>query len=232
MTKTLATLINEIFPDGRIYEYYLQRLRLVLSTKARPLEVKEIRDIPLPEKPDGFPSIEVVIRIQGLTLNNPVTGRPMLPGAKFKAYFESWPMQEDFLVWFGQYIGESIPADSPEASLKKRFETIKEGRPSCLPPRADLLLVYSKLVRQLQTVKDWLRARPIGNRGRTQADQKTFLKEAPQDSFWWLYLVERGDLSLEQIETNTPKSTAVSVLCLHYGVEEDAIRSRLFRAEK
>jgi hypothetical protein len=232
MTKTLASLINELFPDGRIYEYYLQRLRLVLSTKARPLEVKEIRDIPLPEKPDGFPSIEVVIRIQGLTLNNPVTGHPMLSGAKFKTYFESWSMQEAFLVWFGQYIGESIPADSPEASLKKRFETIKEGRPTCLPPRADLLLTYRKLVRQLQAVKEWLKARSTGNRGRTEADRRTFLKEAPRDSFWWLYFVECGDLTLKQIEADTPESTAVLLLGFHHGVGEDAIRSRLFRPEK
>lgn len=232
MSGTLSTFLDEIFPGRRFFEYYLQRLRLLIGSKTRLLKVTQIRDILRPEQPDAFPSIEVVIRISGLTLNNPVTNRPLLDEKRFREYFESWPVQKAFLDWFAQYIGDSIPENDPEASLRSKFATVHEGRPGTLPPRADLLFVYQQLSRQLRATREWLLSLPKKRQGFTEDDRRNFLSEAPRDSFWWVYLVEGGDLTLSQITSNTPKSSALLILTLHYGVEEDALWSRLFRPAK
>jgi hypothetical protein len=205
---------------------------LVIASKTPILEVKEIRDVPRPDKAEGFPSIEVVIRIAGLTLTNPVNGNPLLSRERFKEYFESWPVQRGVLLWLGRYIADCIPANSPEVRLKRKFRTVGQGRPSALPPRADMRFRYDQLVRQLGAVQKWLRSRHKGTREFTEKDREGLLNEAPRDSFWWLYLVERRDLTLPQIEDNTPQSTALLILTLHFHTQEDAIRSRLFRPEK
>jgi hypothetical protein len=232
MSGTLATFLDGIFPGRRFFEYYLQRLRLVVGNKTRLLKVTGIRDVPRPENPEEFPGIEVVIRISGLTLRNPVTNLPLLDERTFKEYFESWPVQKAFLDWFAQYIADSIPENGPEALLNRKFATVNEGRPGTLPPRADLLLVYQRLSRQLRATRAWLLSLPKKRQGFTEDDKRNFLSEAPRDSFWWIYLVERGDLTLSQISSNTPRSSALLILTIHYGVEEVSIRSRLFRPEK
>ena len=228
----LPTITDEIFPGRRYYEYFLQRLRSVLSHKTPVLKVMQIRDAPKPETPEGFPSIEVLISIPGFTLSNPVTGQPLLSQKRFKEFFESWPVQEQFLTWLGRYIADSIPANSPELKLKRKFRSVNVGRTSSLPPRADLQLRYQKLVRQFRTVRTWLRSPSIRNRGLTDDDKRILRSNATPDSCWWLYMVENGDLSLVQIEEGSPESTALLVLSGHYAISEDAIRSRLFRPEK
>ena len=101
-----------------------------------------------------------------------------------------------------------------------------------MPAKADLGMLYQKLIRQLKAVKKWLRDQPQGNRGFTETDKTRLLNDAPKDSYWWRYLVEHNDITLSQISSCTAGDTALLVLTRHYDSEEDAIRTRLFRPEK
>ena len=76
MSIKSMTPMEALFPDGRVYEHFLQRLRLVASQQMRILEVHAIRDVP--DLVDKLPCIEVVLRIPGLKIHNPVSGTPML----------------------------------------------------------------------------------------------------------------------------------------------------------
>src|ERR1700722_12615823 len=116
MTKNLLTAMEAFFPDARIYEYYLQRLRLVASEKTRILQVHEIRDVP--DSQGELPCIEVVIRIPGLKIHNPFTGTQMVSTNWLKSLFEGKLSQKAFLDAFAEYLAASIPANHPEANLK------------------------------------------------------------------------------------------------------------------
>lgn len=221
--------IDALFPNRAIFEYLLQRLRLVCSSKTRVIEVADIRDLPESDDRDQFPSIEVKLRIRGLKLKNPVTAKSQISETRLKEYFEGDPMQKSFLRWFARYIAESIPPTSPEIRLKRKLGTLQEGRPGKLPPRADLKLMYELAVRQLSAVKDFLWKHPTRNRRELSHQDRQFLEEA-STFFWWRH-VEHDEITLDDIENSSAKSTALQLLMLRYSVEEDALKSRLFRRE-
>lgn len=223
--------MGELISD-RPYEYILQRLRLVMANKTPVLQVIEVADEPDRVGPNEYPSIAVTTRILGFRLFNPVTGKALLPASWFKGYFESWPVQQAFLQAFAAFIAEHIPHDSPEISLKAKFKNINKGRASKLPARADLLFTYHELIRQLKAVKKWLREQPKGNSGFTAKDKNRLLDDAPRDWYWWLKFVEHEDLSLDEISSCTPAATALFILTMRYGSQEDAVRSRFLRPEK
>jgi hypothetical protein len=233
MPKKTRTLRDEdeLIPT-RPYEYMLQRFRLVHTNKTAVLRVVDVRDEPDSIGLDELPSIQVTMRILGFKLFNPVTGRPMLPDNWFRSYFESWPVQKGFLEALAVLIAERIPEDSPEFGLKAKFKTASKGRASKLPPRADLRLIYQKLIRQLNLVRKWLHDQTQGKRGFTEQDKKRLLDQAPKDSYWWLYLVEQNEIALSQISSCTAEDTALLILTRRYGSQEDAIKSRLFRPEQ
>jgi hypothetical protein len=209
------------------YQYFLQRLRFVFSKRIPILEVVDMIDLPETADPEGFPSVGINLRVRGIRLNNPVTGKPMLSKARIQECLEGWPMQELFWKRFAKYLADTIPQSSNAAKLKAKFETIQEGRVSSLPPTADLRLTYETVLQEVSAVRSYLRKHPTWSRRDLKQQDPQFLSEAKQFS-WWVY-VQRGDITLEMIETNTPGSTALQVLMLLYGVDEEALRSRLHR---
>jgi hypothetical protein len=227
MTKNLLTAM--FFPDGRIYEYYLQRLRLVASQQVRVLQVHEIRDVP--DSLGELPCIEVLIRIPGLKIHNPVTGRQMLSTDWLKSHFEGQPSQKSFLDALAEYLAASISADHPEADLKPKFKDYRDGAPGVLPARADLYWWRDELIRHLVAAKKWLRGLQRANQDFTKKDRIDFLKEISHPIFWWAKYVQEGRITLEQIARHSPKTTAMEILALKFDMSYEAIKSRLSRKE-
>lgn len=230
MAKKFLTVKEALFPRGAIYEYYLQRLRIVLADRVHALKVSDIRDVP--DSPDSeLPAIEVVIRIAGLKLRNPVTGCPLISSDWLKQHFEGWHSQESFWLALAEYIRGSIPSTHPEARLREKFRQVKGGRPGILPARADLFVWYDELIRHLEAAKKWLTALPRKHQGFTKQEKQEFLEAASDPVFWWTYLVKNDKVTLEQIAEDTAQSTAKLILALKYGVDVETVSSRLFRRE-
>ena len=229
MTKNLLTAREAFFPGGRIYEYFLQRLRLVASENARVLQVHEIRDIR--DSPGGLPCIEVVLRIPGLKIHNPVTGKPMLSTDWLKRHFEGPVSQQAYLNAFAEYVAESIPTDHPEARLKPKFKHYRDGVPGDLPARADLYVWRDQLVGHLTAAKKWLRGRKRLHQGFGEKDQAAFLKSISHPMFWWAKYVKQGQITLDMIASKSPKHNAKYILALKYDKSYETIRLRLSRKE-
>ena len=197
----MQTPMEVFFPDGRIYEFLLQRLRLVASEKGRVLRVDKIQDAP--HLSTDVPKIEVTIRIPGLKITNPVTGKPMMLTAWLKQYFEGEHSQKGFLDAIAEYLGESIPVDHPEAHLKRKFEQYRDGAPGDLPPRATLYAWKEALVQQLAASRDWLRNLKRPKQEFNKRDREAFLKEI-ELRFWWATYVRRGEITLRDIARQSP----------------------------
>ena len=138
-------------------------------------------------------------------------------------------MQESFLDFLANYLADCIPENSPEARLKPKFKTWREGRASTLPPSLDLLLVYQKTLKQVGRIKALLKDLPDADSGFTREQKEWLLTSAPRHLFRWLVYVERGDITLRQIHRNTAQSTTVLILMLQYSIGEDMLRTRMFR---
>jgi hypothetical protein len=212
------------------YEYYVQKLRENVSNKKGPFEVAGMVDLPTECDRDQYPCIELRIRLRGMWLKHPITGKPMLSEMRVKDCFEGWPMQELFLMRFAKYLADTIPPGSPAENLKKHFETLQEGRSSKLPPRADLHLFYELARQQLTDVRAWLRNHPTRSARVVSELDPQFLSKVTK-FFWWPY-VERGDITLEMIESKTPSDLALQVVMWRYDAGEEAINSRLHRRKK
>jgi len=91
--------MQALFPDGRIYEHFLQRLRLVASQQAPIVYVHDIRDVP--DTGAELPCIEVALRVAGFKISNPVTGKPMISTDWISKYFQGETSQKAFLDAFG-----------------------------------------------------------------------------------------------------------------------------------
>ena len=229
MANKMPTLTDIVFPDQAFYEHFLQRLRIVMAHKTPVLRVSEIREGPKPKSAGEFPSVEVVVQIQGLKLKNPVTGQPLLSEQRLKEYFERWSSQEGFLLWLSEYVADSIPPHSLDARLKKKFLAIKTGRPGRLPTRSDLKVFHDGVVHHLKAVRQWLQERK--GRYSSKQDIRDFLAVADPNIFWWAYLVRNGKISLDQIAEGTAENMAKVILAEHWEVSEESVRSRLFRKE-
>lgn len=233
MAKTLVTVEEEFFPGGGHFEYTLQALRSNFVNGNPAYEVIEVREGPKEEFKiaptlGALPSIEVVLRIPGLHLRNPATGKALLNLERFKAIFLSWPMMEAYWKGFAQYVADSIPADSPEVELKEHFGKLS-GAPSTLPPRADLVVFYRQTLRQLKAVKKWVAGWDKSNR-RSKGDRNRQLLEYLQETgWWWSTLAAVDGVPLEDVVLGAPREVAKALLARWYSVSEDAVHSRMFR---
>lgn len=226
--RNAQTPMEAFFPDGRVNEYYLQRLRLVASQQTPVQRVHDIRDVP--DTPGEFPCIEVVIRIAGLKIHNPVTETQMFSTNWIRNHFEGQPCQQAFLDSFSQFLGNSIPNDHPEANLKRKFEHYRDGAPGNLPARADLYVRRDELMRHLVAARKWLRGLKRAKQEFTKKDRIDFLKEISLPIFWWAKYVQEGCITLEQIARHSPQTTAMEILALRFDKTLEAIKSR-FRKE-
>ncbi len=228
MDNNVQTPMEAFFPDRRIYEYFLQRLRLVASKQTRTLRVHDIRDVP--DATDDLPCIEVVLRIPGLKIYNPATGKQMISTDWLRKHFQGPVSQQGYLNALAEYLDESIPIGDPEAHLKPKFKHVRDGAPGHLPARADLYVWHDELVRHLVAAKKWLRRRKQLHQGFSEEDQAAFLEAISHPIFWWAKYVKQGHMTVEQIARYSPKATAIEILALKFGVSLEAIKSR-FRRE-
>src|SRR5260370_4236363 len=202
MESTMQTPMEAFFPDGRIYEYCLQRLRLVASQQKLVLQVHDIHDVP--DTGTAPPCIEVVLRIPGFKIHNPVTGKPMLSTDWIKNHFEGRPSQTTFLDAFAEYLASSIPAGHLEAHLKPKFKHYRDGVPGNLPTRADLYVEHQELARQLRAAQKWLRGLKRLYQAFREQDEAHFLEAASDPAFWWATYIKGGHITLEQLSHPSP----------------------------
>jgi hypothetical protein len=227
--KTALTPAEAFFPGGRIYEYLLQRLRLVASQKTRVLRVHDIRDVP--DAMDDFPCIEVVLRISGLKIYNPATGKQMISTDWLRKHFEGPASQQAYLKAFAEYLAESIPTGHPEAHLKPKFKHFRDGEPGDLPAGGDLYVWHDHLVLHLAGAKKWLRGRKRLKQGFGEEDQAAFLEVISDPMFWWAKYVKQGQITLDMIASKSPQHNAKHILALKYDKSYETIRLRLSRRE-
>jgi hypothetical protein len=233
ISAKVSEMMDKLFPGGSQYEYLLQRAKLVLAAiskgQTQVLTVVEMHDSPHPPRDvEEFPYVEVVIRIPGQHLTNPVTGKSALSRERLKAFFESVELQRAFVRWLAREIGNSIPPRHPQARLKAKFANISVGRPGRLPPKHDLLLYYEELIEQVMSVKAWLRMQT--QRSGTYDDRKRrCLQESPVKDFGWNEFLAKDELSLQDLKQQSPEDTAISILAMTYRTSEHNIESRLFR---
>ena len=220
----MQTPAEAFFPDNRRYEYFLQRLRLVASDKIPILRVEDIRDVP--NSPDGVPEIEVLIRIPGLKINNPVTGKRMILTDWIKKYFEGEYSQKGYLDAMARYLERSIPVEHLEANLKPKFAHYRDGTPSDLPPRAALFTWLKSVAHQVAVARDWLRGLKRPKQEFNKQDRENFLKQV-EPRFWWAKYVHEGRIALPDIAKRSPRTTAIDVLALKFKKGTDAIKARL-----
>ncbi len=229
--KNVKTPMETFFPEGHIYEHFLQRLRLVASQQVPVLRVHDIRDVP--DSVDELPCIEVVIRIPGLKIYNPANRGQMISTDWLKKNFDGPASQKALLDAFADYLAASIPADHPEAHLKPKFKHYRDGAPGDLPTAADLSVWRDELVQHLVAAKKWLRRLHRPNQEFTKEDRSVFLKEISRHMFWWAKYVRDGQITLSQIARQSPKSVAMEILALKYGKKSDeAIKSRLYPSRR
>lgn len=228
MENTVQTPMEAFFPDGRIYEYFLQRLRLVASQQTLVLQVRDIHDVS--DTGTDLPCIEVVLRIPGLKIHNPVTGKPMLSTDWIRNHFEGRPSQKAFQDSYAEYFEISIPADHPEANLKPKFKHYRDGAPGDLPTRADLYVSREGLIQHLTAARKWLRMLQRPKQEFSKEDRTAFLNEISHPMFWWAKYVQEGSVTLTQIARHSPRATAIEILALTFGKSVEAIEYR-FRRE-
>jgi len=226
--KNIGTPMEALFPDGRRYEYFLQRLRLVAAQQTPVLSVHDIRDVQ--DTGNDLPCIEVVLRVVGFKIQNPVTEKPMISTDWIRKHFEGQPSQKAFLDAFAAYLAASIPAGHPEAHLKTKFDHYRDGAPGGLPARADLHLWRDELIQHLVAARKWLRKLERPNQEFTKDDRAAFLSEISDPVFWWAKYVQEGSVTLRQIARNSPRVTAMEMLALKFGKSLEAIKAR-FRKE-
>lgn len=233
MTKNKRNLKELYFPTDLKdrYEYVLQRFKKVLADEIQILKVTAIRRGPEPRSVNEFPSTEVVIQLVGIPFEYPTTRKPVVPSRVLKSFFEGRTMQRAFLKRLGGYVATGISREGRLAKLKKKLQDVTAGRPSRLPARLDLLLLYWELVEELKVAKKWLRERHKGRQRIDELATRNFVETSPVKGRWWIDLVAREEIALAQILRLTPQIIAKLILAKKLGVSEEAVHSRLFRKE-
>ncbi len=231
MVRNKQDVMDLFFPSDSKdrYEYVLQRIKKVLADGTQVLKVVDIRPGPEPTNIDEFPSTDVVIRILGVPYEHPVTHVPFISRQKTKDHFEGRTMQRNFLVWLGRLVAASMPTDERLAGLRNKLRDVTTGRPSNLPARLDLVLLYRELVQQIRIARKWLREH--GNCS-TDALRAEFVKAfSGGRDFWWVRLFGDDQIEVESITKGSPEGAAKMILALELEVSEEAIHSRLSRRE-
>jgi len=231
MAKKKVDLFEKYFPSDPLerLEYVRQRAKKVLSEKTRVVTVHDIRPGPFPTNINEFPSVEIVIRILGIPFEHPVTHQPIIPSTWFEDFFQSAAMQKSFIEQLCRHVAARAPNLDRLNPIKRKLRDISTGRPSKLPPSAELLLIYEELFEQVRLAKKWLEQWRTNHNSLLAMSQKEFLEHFSSKKFWWLKLIETGHLELEQVATDPAYSTSESILAHKYGVKTDAIHSRLYR---
>jgi hypothetical protein len=137
-------------------------------------------------------------------------------------------MQRAFISFACEWVSATISNDPELQTLKPKLANVADGRPSSLPPTADLRLVYYELMRQLQIARQKI----AEIRGRRSITDDTLLSDfltwAPSE-MRWVHLLRTGKLPLEAIISGSVEAASKSILALSVEVSEDAVHSRLFR---
>ena len=210
------------------YETWLQALRFAFAGRYRLFTVTGIGKVPDEQADDGRYFTEVVIQIYVPNPKHPKTGQRLFSGVELKSFFDGRSVQECFLSWMGKQISALIPANSPEKHYKKKFENLRVGRLSKLPPADFLRLEYEKFMAELRLVQ----MRPRKYKRNNDLDKRDLLKFGYENNFAWVPFVEDGRISTEQIYEETVQSLAKQMLSIQYHTKEDAVHSRLFRDGK
>lgn len=136
-------------------------------------------------------------------------------------------MQRKFVTFVCQGVSSTVPDDPGLRNLRHKLGNVADGRPSGLPPRLDLLLLYYELIRQVETARKKLAEMQTG-RASVDALSDKFVAEAPVD-FWWVHFIRIDQLTIEALTTGSVEAASQMILALAFEVSEEAIRSRLFR---
>jgi hypothetical protein len=212
-----------------MYENWLQVLRFALAGKYRLLTVTRLGEVSDEQANERRYFTEVVTQISVPNPKHPKTGQRLLNGEELKSFFEGRAIQDCFLSWLGKQIADLIPANSLGKRYKKKFENLRVGRQSKLPPTSYLRLEYTKFILELKLAKEFLDSHQRKNRHFTNQDKERLLQFGRKDSFGWVPFVENGDLSLEQINEKSVQSTAKQMLSVQYVTGEETVHSRLSR---
>jgi hypothetical protein len=215
-----------------MYEDLLQVLRFALAGKYRLFAVTKIGEVSDEQADKRRYFTEVVTQISVPNPRHPKTGRRLLNGEELKGFFEGRAVQDCFLSWLGKQISDLIPPNTREVGYKKKFENLRVGRLSKLPPTSYLRLEYQKLIYQLKFAKEYLDGYQRNYLGFRDPDKERLLKFGHENNFEWVPFVENGDLSLEQINDKSVQGTVKQLLALRYDTSEETVHSRLSRTSK
>jgi len=224
-------VLESYFPtDKRVrYEYILQKAKKVLADQQLVVRVSAIRPGPGTTNQENFPSTIVELELLGIPYEHPITKRPIISRERLGEFFEGTEMQRGLVKLVCQEVGSTVPDDPELQNLKRKLETVTEGRPSALPPRLDLRLLYYELTAQVEITRQKLSKILVG-KPIVDGLIKKFVAEAPAD-FWWLHLLVTKQLTIEALMMGSAEAVSVMILALAFDVSEEAIRSRLFRPE-
>src|ERR1700674_876194 len=210
------------------YETWLQALRFAFAGKYRLFTLSGIGKVPDEQADGGRYFTEVVIQIYVPNPKHPKTGQRLFSRDELKSFFEGRSVQECFLSWMGKQISASIPANRPEKHYKKKFDNLRVGRLSKLPPADFLRLEYEKFKAELRLAQ----MRPRKYKRNNELAKQDLLTYGRENKFGWVPFVENDRISPEQIYEETVQSIAKQMLSIQYDTREDAVHSRLFRDGK
>jgi hypothetical protein len=211
------------------YEYILQKAKKVLADQELVVRVSGVRPGPGTSNPENFPSTIVELELIGIPFEHPISKKPIISRERLEEFFQSTEMQRKFVTFVCQGVSSTVPDDPELRSLKHKLGNVAEGRPSGLPPRLDLLLLYYELIGQVEIARQKLAEIQTG-RSRVDGLIDKFVAVVPVD-FWWVYLIGIQQLTLEALKTGSAEAGSQMILALAFGVSEEAISSRLFRPE-
>lgn len=209
------------------YEYILQKAKKVLADGELVVRFSKLRPGPGTQNPENFPSTIVELELIGIPFEHPVTKRPIISKETLQTFFERTDMQRAFVGFLCGQVSSTITDDAELRGLKRKLANITEGRPSNLPPRLDLFLLYYEVLGQVQMAR--LKLDEI--RGRKSLEEENlkrdFLAVLPPD-FWWRNLLEAGTLTLLDVTGDVASSVAQMILARVFDVSLEAIHSRLW----
>lgn len=231
MHSELKKLHELYFPtDKRVrYEYILQKAKKVLADRELVVRVSGVRAGPGTKNPENFPSTIVDLELIGVPFEHPITKKPIISRARLKEFFQSKEMQRSFVTFVCRGVSSTVPDDPELQNLKRKLENVTEGRPSSLPPRLDLRLLYYELVVQVNIARQII-ANIQADRPKLVELINRFVGEAPFD-FWWKHLIVSQGLSIAALTQGSAEAASVMILALAFDVSEEAVCSRLFRPE-
>ncbi len=219
------------FPtDKRVrYEYILQKAKRVLADRELVVRVSAVRPGPSTMNPENFPSTLVELELIGIPFEHPIAKKPIISRERLEEFFQSTEMQRKFITFVCRGVSSTVPDDPELRNLRHKLANVTEGRPSRLPPRLDLQLLYFELLGQVEIARQ-MYAEIQTSRSIVDDLTNRFLAKAPVD-FWWVHLIRIHQLTVDGMAMGSAEAASQMILALTFDVSEEAIRSRLFRPE-